>query len=47
MSSVIRKEFILEGLDCASCSAKIEEQVGRLEHVTLSSMNFVTKNPYH
>jgi len=43
MSSTIKKELILEGLDCANCAAKIEERVGKLEHVTLSSMNFVTK----
>lgn len=43
MSSTIKKELILEGLDCASCASKIEDRVSKLEHVTLSSMNFVTK----
>lgn len=43
MSTAIKKEFLLEGLDCANCSAKIEDKVGKLEHVTMSSMNFATK----
>lgn len=43
MSSTIKKELILEGLDCANCASKIEDRVSKLEHVTLSSMNFVTK----
>ncbi|VDN49257.1 Cd(II), Zn(II) and Co(II) exporter (ATPase) [Petrocella atlantisensis] len=43
MSSTIKKELILEGLDCASCAAKIEDGVSKLDHVSLSSVNFVTK----
>jgi Cd2+/Zn2+-exporting ATPase len=43
MAQIIKKEFVLEGLDCASCSMKIEERVGRLDHVTFSSINFATK----
>lgn len=43
MSSTIKKELILEGLDCANCATKIEDRVSKLEHVTLSSMNFATK----
>ena len=43
MSNIIKKELVLEGLDCANCAMKIEEQVGKLETVSNSSMNFATK----
>lgn len=33
--------FILKGLDCPNCSAKIEKEVGELEGVQLSSMNLM------
>ncbi|MCO5388813.1 MAG: heavy metal translocating P-type ATPase [Desulfosporosinus sp.] len=38
-----KKELILEGLDCANCAAKIEEQVKKVEGVSGASLNFVTK----
>jgi Cd2+/Zn2+-exporting ATPase len=38
----IKKELVLSGLDCASCSAKIEKEVNDLDGVN-ASMNFVTK----
>ncbi|MBC2727420.1 heavy metal translocating P-type ATPase [Desulfosporosinus sp.] len=38
-----RKELILEGLDCANCATKIEEQVKKVEGVSSASLNFVTK----
>lgn len=43
MSNIIKKELVLEGLDCANCAMKIEAQVGELEDVSSSSMNFATK----
>lgn len=43
MSSLARKELILEGLDCANCATKIEEQVKKVEGVSSASLNFVTK----
>ena len=43
MSNIIKKELVLEGLDCANCAMKIEAQVGKLEDVSSSSMNFATK----
>ncbi len=43
MSSIVKKELILEGLDCANCVTKIEEQVKRVEGVASASLNFVTK----
>lgn len=39
----VKKEFILEGLDCANCAAKIEKRVGGLNGVSNISVNFVTK----
>uniref|UniRef100_UPI0026077320 cation transporter n=1 Tax=Desulfosporosinus sp. TaxID=157907 RepID=UPI0026077320 len=43
MSSLAKKELILEGLDCANCATKIEEQVQKVEGVSGASLNFVTK----
>ncbi len=43
LSSNIKKEFIIDGLCCANCAAKIEDKVRRLEGVTASSMNFINK----
>jgi len=37
-----RKELILEGLDCANCSSKIESEVNKISGVK-ASMNFMTK----
>lgn len=42
MSQKIRKELILEGLDCANCSAKIEYEANQIAGVSVS-MNFMTK----
>lgn len=41
--STVKKEFILEGLDCAHCSQKIEEGIHKIEGVVSASMNFTTK----
>lgn len=43
MSAVIKTELILEGLDCSNCAMKIEDKVGKLDHVLLASVNFATK----
>lgn len=43
MSAGLRKEFILDGLDCASCASKIEVKINELEGVKLATVNFVTK----
>lgn len=43
MSSLVRKEFILEGLGCANCAAKMERKINELEEVSSASINFVTK----
>ncbi len=43
MGATVKKELILEGLNCANCAAKIEEEVKVLQGVSEASMNFVTK----
>lgn len=43
MDKQLRKELILEGLNCASCASEIETQVNELDNVKLATMNFVTK----
>ncbi len=43
MSEGLRREFILQGLNCASCASKIERQVNELKNVKLARLNFVTK----
>lgn len=39
----MKKMYILEDLDCAHCAAKIEEEVGKLEGVTKSTVTFLTQ----
>jgi Cd2+/Zn2+-exporting ATPase len=36
-------ELILEGLDCANCAVKIENQVKALSEVQNANMNFINK----
>lgn len=38
----MKKELILEGLDCANCAAKIEHEVNELSGVK-ATMNFMSK----
>ncbi len=40
----MKREFILEGLDCSNCAIKIEQRVAQLEGVNLASLNFATKS---
>lgn len=39
----MKKNYILEDLDCANCAAKIEEGVKRIEGITECSVSFVTE----
>jgi Cd2+/Zn2+-exporting ATPase len=39
---MLKKELILEGLDCANCAAKIEHEVNELNGVK-ANMNFMNK----
>ncbi len=38
------KKYQIENLDCASCAAKIEEGVSKLEHVKFVSVNFANSS---
>ncbi len=39
----MKKNYILEDLDCASCAAKIEDGVKNIEGVLECSVSFVTE----
>ncbi|MCM8710086.1 cadmium-translocating P-type ATPase [Clostridium sp. SYSU_GA19001] len=39
----MKKEFILEGLGCANCAAKMERKINELDEVSKASINFATK----
>ncbi len=39
----MKKNYILEDLDCANCAAKIEEGVKKIEGVAECSVSFVTE----
>ena len=40
---MVRRELLLEGLDCANCAAKIEAGVDKISGVSSASMNFATR----
>jgi Cd2+/Zn2+-exporting ATPase len=42
-NSKVKKEFILEGLGCANCAAKMEQKLNALEGIGSANINFVTK----
>lgn len=39
----IKKEFILQGLDCAHCASKIEGKVSKIKGISSANVNFLTK----
>lgn len=39
----MKKKFILEGLDCANCAAKIEKAINELDGVKEATVNFMTR----
>lgn len=39
----VKKEFILENLDCANCASKIENKVKQINGVEEATVNFMTK----
>lgn len=39
----MKKEFILEGLGCANCAAKMEQKINELDGVHSANVNFLTK----
>ena len=42
MRDASRVEFYLEGLNCAACAARIEEEAKRIRHVDRASLNLAT-----
>ncbi len=38
----MKKKFILEGLNCANCAAKIEREISILDGVESASINLIT-----
>ena len=38
----MKKKFILEGLDCANCAAKMERAINELDGVKEATVNFMT-----
>lgn len=38
----MKQTFLLEGLDCANCAAKIEKAVNALDGISNASVNFMT-----
>ena len=38
----MKKKFILEGLDCANCAAKMEQAINELDGVNKATVNFMT-----
>ena len=41
--SAVTKVYLLKGLDCPNCSAKIEKEVGELDGVTSSTVNLMNQ----
>lgn len=39
----MKKKFILEGLDCADCAAKMERAINKLDGVKEATVNFMTQ----
>ncbi|URZ18635.1 Cadmium, zinc and cobalt-transporting ATPase (plasmid) [Clostridium felsineum DSM 794] len=42
-NNMIKKEFSIEGLDCANCAAKIENRLNKVKDIGHANVNFVTK----
>ncbi|NGZ74548.1 heavy metal translocating P-type ATPase [Saccharibacillus alkalitolerans] len=42
-AGTVKREWVLEGLDCANCAMKIENSVQKMEGVSDCSLNFVNK----
>ena len=39
----MKKKFKVTDIDCASCAAKIEEQIGKIDGVEKASLSFMTQ----
>lgn len=38
----MKRKFVLEGLDCANCASKMENDISRLDGVECASINLMT-----
>lgn len=38
----MKKVYLIEGLDCANCAAKIEDKINKLEGINEATINFMT-----
>jgi len=43
MDIIMKKKFILEGLECANCAAKMEKAINELDGVKEATVNFMTQ----
>ncbi|WP_268253872.1 heavy metal translocating P-type ATPase [Clostridium aromativorans] len=43
MNSVIKKEFLLQGLNCVICAGKIENKIKKIKGIKSASINFISK----
>jgi Cd2+/Zn2+-exporting ATPase len=41
--TILKKQFILEGLDCANCLQKLSIRIKQLDGISNASLNFMTK----
>lgn len=39
----MKKKFVLKGLGCANCAAKMEEAINKLDGVKEATVNFITQ----
>ena len=39
----MKKKFILEGIECANCAAKMENAINKLDGVKEATVNFMTQ----
>ena len=40
----VRLSLPVEGMTCASCSARVERQLGKLDGVSMASVNYATES---
>ncbi|GJM71854.1 hypothetical protein HMSSN036_40700 [Paenibacillus macerans] len=46
-AGIVKRKFVLEGLDCANCAMKIETGVQNIDGVSACSVNFCEQNVNH
>lgn len=39
----MKKKFIIEGLDCANCAAKLEDALNKSEYIDEASVSFISQ----